>query len=43
MSDTLIDGRKMRTFNVIDDYNSEGLFIEVDLSLHSTRVVRSLE
>ena len=25
MSDTLDDGRSFRTFNVIDDYNREGL------------------
>ena len=43
MSDTLLDGRKLRTFNVIDDYNREGLAIDVDLSLPSARVVRSLE
>lgn len=43
MSDTLSDGRSLRTFNVIDDYNREGLGIEVDLSLPSARVVRCLE
>lgn len=43
MSDSLIDGRSLRTFNVIDDYNREGLVIDVDLSLPSARVVRSLE
>ena len=43
MSDTLADGRSLRTFNVIDDYNREGLAIDVDLSMPSTRVIRSLE
>lgn len=43
MSDTLADGRTVRTFNVLDDYNREGLGIEVDLSLPSGRVIRSLE
>lgn len=43
MSDSLADGRSMRTFNVLDDYNREGLGIEVDLSLPSGRVIRSLE
>ncbi len=43
MSDSLIDGRTLRTFNVIDDYNREGLGIDVDLSLPSLRVIRSLE
>lgn len=43
MSDSLADGRQLRTFNVLDDYNREGLGIEVDLSLPSLRVIRSLE
>jgi len=43
MSDALVDGRLLRTFNVIDDYNREGPAIEVDLSLPSQRVIRSLE
>jgi putative transposase len=43
MSDSLADGRSVRTFNLIDDYNREGLTIDVDLSMPSARVVRSLE
>jgi len=43
MSDALADGRLLRTFNVIDDYNREGLTIDVDLSLPSERIIRSLE
>ena len=43
MSDSLADGRLLRTFNVIDDYNREGLTIDVDLSLPSERIIRSLE
>lgn len=43
MSDSLSDGRLLRTFNVLDDYNREGLAIDVDLSLPSVRVIRSLE
>jgi putative transposase len=43
MSDALWDGRRFRTFNVVDDYNREALSIEVDLSLTSQRVVRVLE
>ena len=43
MSDTLLDGRPFRTFNVLDDFNREGLGIEVDFSLPSGRVIRSLE
>ncbi|ADP96857.1 LOW QUALITY PROTEIN: integrase catalytic subunit [Marinobacter adhaerens HP15] len=43
MHDQLEDGRSYRLFNVIDDYNREGLGIEVDLSLPSGRVIRALE
>tara|TARA_R110000787_G_C13356608_1_gene439624 strand:+ start:333 stop:1157 length:825 start_codon:yes stop_codon:yes gene_type:complete len=43
MSDALDNGRKFRTFNVIDDYNREGLCIDVDFSMPSQRVIRSLE
>jgi putative transposase len=43
MHDQLIDGRGFRTFNVIDDFNREGLGIEVDFSLPAARVIRSLE
>ena len=32
-----------RAFNVIDDFNREGLAIDVDLSMPSQRVIRSLE
>lgn len=42
MSD-LADGHSLRKFNVIDDYNREGLTIEADVSLSSARVIRSLE
>lgn len=43
MHDQLGDGRSFRLFNVLDDYNREGLGIEVDFSLPSVRVIRSLE
>lgn len=43
MADQLECGRSFRTFNVLDDFNREGLGIEVDLSLPSERVIRSLE
>jgi putative transposase len=41
--DALGDGRSFRLFNVLDDFNREGLAIEVDLSLPSVRVIRALE
>jgi putative transposase len=43
MHHKLGDGRSFRTFNVIDDFNREGLGIEVDFSLPAARVIRSLD
>lgn len=43
MHDMLGDGRNFRTFNVLDDYNREGLGIEVDLSLPAARITRCLD
>ena len=43
MHDQLSDGRSYRLFNVIDDFNREALAIDIDLSLPSERVVRSLD
>jgi putative transposase len=43
MSDSLTDGRKFRLLNIIDDFNRESLAIEVDTSLPSLRVIRTLE
>ena len=42
MADQLADGRSFSTLNVRDDFNREGLGIEVDFSLPAMRVVRSL-
>lgn len=39
MSDALSNGTKFRSFNVIDDYNRQVLFIEIDYSLKSSRVI----
>jgi len=43
MHDTLVDGRSFRLFNVIDDFNREGLDITVDYSLPAQRVIRALD
>ncbi len=43
MHDQLNDRRSYRLFNVIDDYNREALGMEVDLSLPTQRVIRSLD
>jgi putative transposase len=43
MTDSLINGRAFRTLNIIDDFNREALWIEVDRSLPAERVIRVLE
>jgi putative transposase len=43
MSDSLSEGRKFRTLNVIDDHNREVLAIEIDYSLPAQRVIRVLD
>ena len=43
MHDTLQSGRSYRVFNVIDDFNREGLGAEVDLSLPAERVTCALD
>ena len=42
MSDSLSDGRRVRMFNVIDDYNREALAVEPGLRFPATRVTRGL-
>jgi putative transposase len=42
MSDSLVDGRKFRVLNIIDDYNRESLALEIDTSLPALRVIRVL-
>ncbi|MCP4139164.1 MAG: transposase [Chloroflexi bacterium] len=42
-SDSLSSGRAFRTLNVIDDFNREVLWIEVDTSIPAIRVIRTLE
>ena len=41
-SDQLWNGKSFRTLNILDDFNREGLVIDVDFSLPAARVVRSL-
>jgi putative transposase len=43
MSDALVDGRRFRLLNVLDDFNRESLAIEADTSLPCLRVIRALE
>jgi len=43
MSDSLASGRAFRTLNILDDFNREVLWIEVDTSLPAERLVRILE
>lgn len=43
MADCLEDMRTFRLLNVVDDFNREGLGIEVDFSLPATRVIRALD
>jgi len=43
MHDALYSGRRIRTLNVIDEANREGLAIEVGTSIPAARVVRLME
>jgi putative transposase len=43
VADRLVNGRKLRTLNVVDDFTRECLWIEVDQSLGGYRVVQALE
>lgn len=43
MHDQLTDGRSIRVFNVVDDFNREGLCYSIDFSLPSERVIRELD
>lgn len=43
MSDSLTNGRAFRSLNILDEFNREALWIEVDTSLPAERVIRVLE
>lgn len=43
MCDSLVDGRRFRLLNIIDDYNRESLALEIDTSLPALRVIRALQ
>ena len=43
MHDTLMNGRKVRILNIIDDYNRQALAMEVDYSHSGISVCRTLE
>lgn len=43
MHDTLINGRKVRILNILDDYNRQALAIEADYSQSGTTVVTTLQ
>ncbi|MYY27406.1 transposase [Elizabethkingia anophelis] len=43
MSDSLTGNRRFRTFNVMDDCSGEVLAIEVDTSISSKRMIRTLD
>ncbi len=42
MQDRFLRGKSFRTLNIIDDFNREGLWITVDVSIASARVTREL-
>ncbi|WP_081658743.1 DDE-type integrase/transposase/recombinase [Terrimonas ferruginea] len=39
----MVNSRRFRLQNIIDDYNRESLAIEIDTSLPALRVIRTLE
>lgn len=43
MHDSLMSGRSFRTLNILDDFNREALWVDVDTALPAERVVRVLD
>jgi len=43
MNGSMVDGRRFRTFSLIDNCTREVLAIEIDTSLSSKRIIRTLE
>lgn len=43
MHDTLENGRKVRSLNIIDDFNREILQVSIETSLPSAKVISKLE
>lgn len=43
ISDSIVSGRRFLTFNLLGDCSRESLTIEIDISLPSKRVIRTLE
>jgi putative transposase len=43
MIDSLYEGKRFRTFNVIDDFNREAVAIEIDTSITAKRLIRIFE
>ena len=41
-SDALRDGRRLRTFNVVDDFHRAALVLDIDFPLPAERVIRTL-
>ena len=40
MCDSLLDERRFRTLNIVDDFNREALAIEIDMSLSTDLITR---
>ena len=41
--DSLYDGRRIRVFNVIEDFNRQALIMEADTSMNSKRITELLD